>query len=97
MVATNFGYSITDQDVKEAIGKRLGNIAISPDAIARGILYAIEQPPRWMSGASSSVQPLRTKRLFRDSGFNELGWRRFPPLRLFHKWTESGKWSRFSG
>jgi NADP-dependent 3-hydroxy acid dehydrogenase YdfG len=45
MIATNFGDSITDQAVKEAIGQRLGDIAISPDAIARGILYALEQPP----------------------------------------------------
>ncbi|MGJ5176396.1 SDR family oxidoreductase [Bradyrhizobium oligotrophicum] len=44
MVATNFGESITDQAVKEAIGKRLGNIAISPDAVARGIFFALEQP-----------------------------------------------------
>ncbi len=45
MVATNFGDSITDQAVKEVIGKRLENIAIPPDAIARGILFALEQPP----------------------------------------------------
>lgn len=44
MIATNFGDSITDQATKEAIGQRLGDIAISPDAIARGILYALEQP-----------------------------------------------------
>ena len=45
MVATNFGESITDQAVREAIGKRLGDIAIPPDAIAGGILFALEQPP----------------------------------------------------
>jgi NADP-dependent 3-hydroxy acid dehydrogenase YdfG len=45
MVATNFGDSITDQGVKEAIRKQLGDIAIPPDAIARGILFALEQPP----------------------------------------------------
>ena len=44
MVATNFGDSITDETVKEAIGKRLGGIAIAPEAIARAILFAIEQP-----------------------------------------------------
>ena len=43
-VATNFADSMTDAAVKEAIEKRLGDIAISPDAIARGILFAIEQP-----------------------------------------------------
>jgi NADP-dependent 3-hydroxy acid dehydrogenase YdfG len=45
MIATNFGDSITDQATKKMIEQRLGNIAISPDAIARGILYALEQPP----------------------------------------------------
>ncbi|MGY3451958.1 SDR family oxidoreductase [Bradyrhizobium sp. USDA 4353] len=45
MVATNFGESITDRTVKEVIEKRLGNIAIPPDAVARGILFALEQPP----------------------------------------------------
>ena len=45
MIATNFGDSITDQGVKGAIEKQLADIGISPDAIARGILYAIEQPP----------------------------------------------------
>jgi NADP-dependent 3-hydroxy acid dehydrogenase YdfG len=45
MVATNFGDSITDQAVREGIGKRLGDIAIPPEAIARGILFALEQPP----------------------------------------------------
>jgi NADP-dependent 3-hydroxy acid dehydrogenase YdfG len=44
MVATNFGDSITDQATKEATLQRLGEIAIPPEAIARGILYAIEQP-----------------------------------------------------
>jgi NADP-dependent 3-hydroxy acid dehydrogenase YdfG len=45
MVATNFGDSITDQASKEAIAKRLSTIAIPPDAIARSILFALEQPP----------------------------------------------------
>jgi NADP-dependent 3-hydroxy acid dehydrogenase YdfG len=45
MIATNFGDSITDQRVKEAIGKQLSSIAIPPAAIARGILFALEQPP----------------------------------------------------
>ena len=45
MVDTNFGDSITDQVVKEAIGKRLAGIAIPPDAIARSIVFALEQPP----------------------------------------------------
>lgn len=44
MVATDFADSITDPTVKEAMGKRLANIAISSNAIARGVAYAIEQP-----------------------------------------------------
>lgn len=45
MTATNFGESITDQPTKATIAERLAAIAIPPEAIARGILYAIEQPP----------------------------------------------------
>ncbi|WP_267396477.1 MULTISPECIES: SDR family oxidoreductase [unclassified Sphingomonas] len=45
MTATNFGDSITDPATKRAIGEQISAIAIPPDAIARGILYAIEQPP----------------------------------------------------
>lgn len=45
MISTNFGDSITDQPTKQMIEERLGDIAISPEAIARGILYALEQPP----------------------------------------------------
>jgi NADP-dependent 3-hydroxy acid dehydrogenase YdfG len=44
MIATNFGDSITDQATREALAQRLDDIAISPHAIARGILYALEQP-----------------------------------------------------
>lgn len=36
--------SITDPDVKAAINKRKGELAISPEAIARAIAFAIEQP-----------------------------------------------------
>lgn len=45
MTATNFADGITDQPTKTMIEGQLGAIAIPPDAIARGILYAIEQPP----------------------------------------------------
>ncbi len=45
MVATNFSDSISDPPTKKRIERQAGEIAISPDAIARGILYAIEQPP----------------------------------------------------
>jgi NADP-dependent 3-hydroxy acid dehydrogenase YdfG len=44
MVSTNFGDSITDHPTRQMIAERLGEIAIAPDAIARGILYALEQP-----------------------------------------------------
>jgi NADP-dependent 3-hydroxy acid dehydrogenase YdfG len=45
MVSTHFGDSITDPKAKEEIEQRLADIAIPPDAIARGILFALEQPP----------------------------------------------------
>lgn len=44
MISTNFMESMTDPVIKEAMAKRLGEVAISPDAIARGVAYAIEQP-----------------------------------------------------
>ncbi|TKA98372.1 SDR family oxidoreductase [Cereibacter changlensis] len=44
MISTDFVDSISDQPAKERLAKRIGEIAISPDAIARGILYALEQP-----------------------------------------------------
>ncbi|RAI03536.1 oxidoreductase [Acuticoccus sediminis] len=44
MIATNFGSSITDQPTKAMIEERSGQIAIAPEAIARGILFALEQP-----------------------------------------------------
>jgi NADP-dependent 3-hydroxy acid dehydrogenase YdfG len=44
MIATEFAESMTDVAVKEAIQQRSAAIAISPDAIARGIAFAIEQP-----------------------------------------------------
>lgn len=45
MTATNFGDSITDSVMKKKIEDDLGAIAMPADAIARGILFAIEQPP----------------------------------------------------
>lgn len=44
MISTSFADSMTDPAVREAIGKRMGDLAISPDAIASGVAYAIEQP-----------------------------------------------------
>ena len=45
VIDTNFGNSMTDQAARAAIEERLKGVAISPDAIARGILFALEQPP----------------------------------------------------
>jgi len=44
VIATNFGDSVTDEGVKAALGDRLKGLAIPPDAIARGILFALDQP-----------------------------------------------------
>lgn len=43
-VNTNFADSMTNEAVKAQIKKRADEIAISPDAIARAIAFAIEQP-----------------------------------------------------
>lgn len=43
-VRTNFAESMSDARVKASIVERMEQIAISPDAIARAIAYAIEQP-----------------------------------------------------
>ena len=45
MTTTNFGESITDPVMRKKIQDDLGAIAMPADAIARGILFAIEQPP----------------------------------------------------
>ncbi|MDJ0390776.1 SDR family oxidoreductase [Roseomonas sp. E05] len=45
MVSTDFAASMTDAAVKAAIQKRSSAIAIPPEAIARGIAFALEQPP----------------------------------------------------
>ncbi|MBT9386887.1 SDR family oxidoreductase [Pseudooceanicola sp. CBS1P-1] len=44
MVSTNFTQTITDPSVKEMIDGRMGDIGMAPEAIARAILYALEQP-----------------------------------------------------
>jgi len=43
-VRTELAESMTDATTKAAVQKRMGEIAISPDAIARAIAFAIEQP-----------------------------------------------------
>ncbi len=44
MITTDFAESVTDQAVKEEIRMRSSAIAIKPEAIARGIAFALEQP-----------------------------------------------------
>lgn len=44
MITTDFLASITDSTARKAIECRAKEISISPDAIARGIAYAIQQP-----------------------------------------------------
>lgn len=44
-VDTDFAETIGDPDVRAAIQKRKQEFAIGPDAIARAIAFAIEQPP----------------------------------------------------
>lgn len=44
MIATDFASSITDHSTKATIEEAQAAIGISPDAIARGILFALEQP-----------------------------------------------------
>jgi len=44
MIATEFTNGITDQATREATADQANAIAIPPDAIAQGILYAVEQP-----------------------------------------------------
>ena len=43
-VATDFAGSMSDPEMKAAVIERMGKIAIPPDAIARGVAFAIEQP-----------------------------------------------------
>ncbi len=44
MIATDFASSMTDEATRAAMQKQIDGVAISPDAIARGIALAIEQP-----------------------------------------------------
>ncbi len=44
MVATDFASSMTDPAVRDAMAKRAAEVAIPPEAVARAIAFAIEQP-----------------------------------------------------
>jgi len=43
-VGTNFAQSMANPETKAAIQKRMDEIALEPDAIARAMVFAIEQP-----------------------------------------------------
>ena len=43
-VGTNFAQSMTNPETRAAIQKRMDEIALEPDAIARAMAFAIEQP-----------------------------------------------------
>jgi len=44
IVATDFAKSMTDPAMRDAMAQRAADVSIPPDAIARGIAFAIEQP-----------------------------------------------------
>jgi NADP-dependent 3-hydroxy acid dehydrogenase YdfG len=44
-VGTEFAQSITDPEIRAQIDERGSDLAIPPDALARAIAFAIEQPP----------------------------------------------------
>jgi NADP-dependent 3-hydroxy acid dehydrogenase YdfG len=43
-VQTNLADSMTNPEVKAQVAGAMGKMAISPDAIARAIAFAVEQP-----------------------------------------------------
>ena len=45
LIATDFVGSITDETAREAMRARMAGVAITPEAVARAIAFAIEQPP----------------------------------------------------
>jgi NADP-dependent 3-hydroxy acid dehydrogenase YdfG len=45
MVRTNFVKSITSEKIKEQIRTNMSDIGLPPEAVARAIAFAIEQPP----------------------------------------------------
>jgi NADP-dependent 3-hydroxy acid dehydrogenase YdfG len=44
MIATDFSAATPDEGTREALQKRVADVAIAPEAIARGVAFAIEQP-----------------------------------------------------
>jgi NADP-dependent 3-hydroxy acid dehydrogenase YdfG len=45
MTSTNFAESVTDPAARAALEQRRDVIAMAPEAVARAIAFAIEQPP----------------------------------------------------
>lgn len=45
MIATDFSAATPDAGTREAMQRRVAEVAIAPEAIARGVAFAIEQPP----------------------------------------------------
>jgi NADP-dependent 3-hydroxy acid dehydrogenase YdfG len=45
MVRTNFAEGVTNQTVKAQLEQSRNTFAMAPEAIARAIAFAIEQPP----------------------------------------------------
>jgi NADP-dependent 3-hydroxy acid dehydrogenase YdfG len=45
MTLTNFAESVTDPAVRAELEQRRDVIAMAPEAVARAIAFAIEQPP----------------------------------------------------
>jgi NADP-dependent 3-hydroxy acid dehydrogenase YdfG len=43
-VGTNFAESMTDPEIRAKIQKQMDEIALEPEAIARAMAFAIEQP-----------------------------------------------------
>lgn len=64
MIATDFSVATPDAATREAMQKRVAEVAIAPEAIARGVAFAIEQPFRRGEHRHSShgagLTPLRT-------------------------------------
>jgi NADP-dependent 3-hydroxy acid dehydrogenase YdfG len=58
-VQTDFAESMTNSEVKAQIVDRMGKMAISPDAIARAIAFAIEQPADVDASETKLYAPLR--------------------------------------
>ncbi|SFM97627.1 short chain dehydrogenase [Pleomorphomonas diazotrophica] len=55
-VATNLGDSMPEGPIKAAMAARMQEIALPPEAVAKAIAYAIDQPPEVEIG-SIAIRP----------------------------------------